>query len=66
MLEFCVTRSINVSQIVDLFEFESGEFLDGLRYFLDVEMAYYIVESVIRVLHDIFALYMRIWKCIKV
>ena len=45
MLEFNVSRSSNVSQIVDLFKFESGEFSNGVRDFVNVEMGYYIARA---------------------
>ena len=64
MLEFDVTQSIDVSQVVDLFKFESGEFSNGLRYFIDVEMGYYIAEGVVRNLSDIMFPYIRFRKCI--
>ena len=64
MLEFNVSRSINVSQIVDLFKFESGEFSNGVRCSFDVEMGYYIAKGVVRVLGDTVFPYIRFWKCI--
>ena len=63
-LEFDVSRDINVSRIVDLFKFESGEFLNGVRYFINVEMGYYIAEGIVRDLGNIVFPYIRFWKCI--
>ena len=64
MLKTRISRCINVSRVVDLFEVESGEFSNGLRYCVNVEMVYYIAEGFVRVLGDIVFPYIRFGKCV--
>ena len=57
-------RGVDVSRVVDLFEFIFGEFTNAVGHSVDVEMAYYIAHGVFGVLGYIMSSYIRFWKCI--
>ena len=77
MLKTSESRGINVSRVVDLFEWVVWDLVYWFWYLIDVEMVYYIVEGLIRVLGNNVVPYMRwssycfiqcqiqFWECVR-